>query len=154
MTAFILTWKEDVWPYEELRKLIDTYKRDGVVETIWRVGANRQAKPGHLAFFLKQGDNPRGIFGFGILLDAPSMRSDPSESEPGALRMRATVRLERVTDPKSEPSLIPLRELVGVLPDWQIDQQKSGQAQLPSEAEGWLVERLGLAAQHRRVIAS
>jgi hypothetical protein len=50
MTAFILTWKEDIWPYEELRKLLDTYKRDGAVETIWRVGANRQAKPGHLAF--------------------------------------------------------------------------------------------------------
>lgn len=140
MTAFILTWKEEVWPYAYLRKLVDTFHRDGVAEENWRIFAHKRAKPGHLTFLLKQGDNPRGIFGFGHILDAPTLRPDPTDLGPP--RVRARVRLTRLIDPKIEDFLIPLHELEDVLPKWQINAQASGQAPLSPEAEQWLVQRL------------
>lgn len=140
MTAFILTWKEEVWPYEALRQIIDAYQRDGYADETWRVSAHRVAKPGDLAFLLKQGLDPRGIFGFGYLLDAPALREDPTD--PGQPRMRAKVRFARLSDPKTQPLLIPLSELLDVVPAWQINAQASGQAPLSVEAEAWLRERL------------
>jgi hypothetical protein len=140
MAAFILTWKEDVWPYEALRRVIDVYQRDGVVEEPWRVSANRAAKPGDLAFLLKQGADPRGIFGFGYFLDSPTLREDPADL--GRPRMRAKTRFVRLSDPKTQPLLIPVHELFGRIPDWQITAQASGQAPLSNEAETWLRQRL------------
>ncbi len=140
MTAFILTWKDKVWPYEHLLKLIDRFRQDGVAEDLWRVSAHRRARPGDLVILLKQGDDPRGIFGFGFILDAPTLRSDPSDHGPP--KMRARVRLTRLVDPKIERLLIPLNELEGVLPSWQINAQASGQAPLTPECEKWFVQRL------------
>jgi hypothetical protein len=140
MTAFILTWKEEVWSYEALRQTIDAYQRNGIADENWRVFAHRVAKPGDLAFLFKQGVDPRGIFGFGYLLDAPSLREDPTDSGPP--RMRAKIRFVRLSDPKTQPLLISLGELLDVLPTWQINAQASGQAPLSVEAETWLRQRL------------
>ena len=142
MTAFILTWKEEIWPYENLRSLIEAFQQDGVVESRWRVSAHRLAKPGHLAFLLKQGKNPRGIFGFGHILNAPTLRADPTD--PGLTRMYAQVRFSRLIDPKRDHFLVPLDELKDVLPAGQINAQRSGQAPLSLEAERWLIQRLGI----------
>jgi hypothetical protein len=143
MAAFILTWKEQVWPYPALRAFVHRFERDGFVEELWRMRARKQAKVGDLAFLLKQGANPRGIFGFGRLVDVPTLRDDPSD--PGRLRMRATVRFEQLIDPKIHPFLIPLQELSGVLPEWQINAPASGQAALAPEHENWLIQRLNIA---------
>jgi hypothetical protein len=143
MAAFILTWKEQVWPYQALRAFVDKFERDRVVEDFWQVRAHKQAKVGDLAFLLKQGANPRGIFGFGRLLEVPRLQEDPGE--PGRLRMGARVRFEQLIDPKTHPFLIPLQELYGVLPEWQINAQASGQAALAPQHENWLIQRLNIA---------
>ena len=139
MTAFILTWNEKKWPYNKLRKLIDKYRRDGSLVTSWRVRANRKARPGHLFFMLKQGKDPRGIFGFGELLSDSKWQIDPDEGR----RKLATVRFEHLIDPKAESLLVTLDELQNECPDWPHHNiVASGQIILKPAAEDWLVKQL------------
>ena len=145
MTAFMLTWKPELWPYEQLRSLIDIFESNGQVEAPWRLRAVRQAQAGDRAFLLKQGTKTaRGIFGAGILLDAPSLRSDPSDA--GRLRARANVRFDVLVDPQRQPFLIPIEELEGILEDSYLKAAASGQGKLPAAAEEWIVGRLGLVS--------
>ena len=52
------------------------------------------------------------------------------------------VRFERLIDPKNEPLLLSLGELMDALPEWPHTIRGSGQRRLSQTAEDWLFERL------------
>jgi hypothetical protein len=145
MASFILTWREQVWPYEKLRMFIDDHRRNGSVERPWRL-SSKDAKPGDGTFLFKQGAEPRGIFGYGTLLSTRFKESNVADDD-GKFRWYAVVRFEMLKDPKCEPHLVSLTELRDALPSWPDRIFGSGQFPTSSVIEEWLNNRLRRSAK-------
>src|SRR5271163_248584 len=109
MSAFWMTWKPEGWPLAELRRLVDTFKRDGVAEEPWRIIAHKRARAGDRVFAFKQGREPRGIFGVGTIVGEASLRPELS-TDPAKPRHFVPVRFTEFVDP-TERLLLPVRKL-------------------------------------------
>jgi hypothetical protein len=71
---YLFTWKRGKWwPYENLRKLVDTFRSTGLAVEDWSCAAYRKIQPGDRAYLLKQG-KPPGIFGRGRVASKPYPR--------------------------------------------------------------------------------
>jgi hypothetical protein len=88
----------------------------------------------------KQGDNPRGIFGVGTIIDGPEYRDSPSDKE--GLQHRALIRFEKLLDP-TKGFLLTLEEVEDIVPDSRINAQASG-ISVPEEITPELERRLVL----------
>lgn len=90
--AFLLTWKEGNPPYkfEDFQKI-----------EIWRFRSHKQAKIGDEVYFLKQGKEPRGIFGRGEIIKPPYQIEDTWVVD---------VKINEITDP-SKKLFLALEEL-------------------------------------------
>jgi len=121
MAAFLLTWKESGWPYADLLALVRAFDRDGAAEKPWRLRSHKQAQVGDRVWLLKQGQTPRGIFGVGRIIGAPTSET----TEDGGERWSAMVRFEELVDPKKS-FLIPEAALTDVLKPSQLRAQASG----------------------------
>src|SRR5437868_2241625 len=64
---YLFTWKQDKWPYEKLRALVDAFEAGKQVTEPWRCLAHNMVKQGDSAYVLKQGRGSRGIFGVGTI---------------------------------------------------------------------------------------
>jgi len=71
MKTFLLTWKEDQWPHEKLLGLVNKFKAEGEVEDSWRFKSHKKAEVGDRVFIMKQGKNPRCLFGAGHIKGKP-----------------------------------------------------------------------------------
>ena len=131
MSAFWLTYKPlsasspRGWPAAEMTKLVQLFETDPASATpLWRLASHQTARVGDRVFLFKQGNDPRGIFGFGEVIEPPSAQVDPTDinREP---RPRAKIRLERLVDP-AQTFLLDLQALEGVVPETLITAQASG----------------------------
>jgi putative restriction endonuclease len=143
--AFLLTWKETGWPYENIERMLASFARDGFVEEEWRIQSHRRAKPGDRGWLLKQGPGPRGIFGVGTILERPHRKRTADGKE----RSVARVRFERLTDPRGQ-HLIDEADVRAVLPDTKINAQASGGSLTAEESDA--LEKLLEAADAPQVI--
>jgi hypothetical protein len=130
MAAYWLTFKPwgpsalRGWPIEDLRKLVARFNIDPSATTEWwRIASHQTAQVGDRVYLFKQGDNPRGIFGFGNIIDGPEIRSVPSDHLGPA--PRALVRFERLVDPSRE-FLLGLEEIEDVVPSSLVNANASG----------------------------
>lgn len=128
--GFLLTWKETGWPYDNIRRMLSDYARNGVVEEWWRIQSHRLASPGDRAWLLKQGPGPKGIFGAGVIVDHPHRQ----QIADGSYRWVATVRFSRFVDPRG-PHLIGEDKVREILPASKIRAQASGGSLTPQETE-------------------
>lgn len=99
--AFLLTWKADRWPYENIIRMRKAFLADGYVDEPWRIIAHRQAQPGDRVWLLKQGKGPKGIFGMGSITGRP-FEGDIGR---GKLQWLAGVRFTAFVEPL-EPFLV------------------------------------------------
>ena len=123
MAAYWLTYTLDGWPIENLRDLVKRFERDPINTTEWwRISSHRSAKAGDRVYMFKQGSNPRGIFGYGTIVHGPEEKIAPTDPV-GA--WRAEIRFEALVDP-TERMLLPLGEIINVVPTERINAQSSG----------------------------
>ncbi len=94
---YLFTWKPESWPYENLPKLVDTFRSRGAVEETWRCAAHRRIRVGDRAYLLKQGPPNRGIFGRGTVVGKPvKYRGRPTGENPWSV----PIRFDVLSDPK------------------------------------------------------
>jgi hypothetical protein len=121
MTAFLMTWKETGWPYEELVHLVHAFERQGFVNEPWRIVAHKQTSPGDRVWVLKQGKGRKGIFGAGRITGEPGL----GDAGNGKTQMMVPVQFEALVDPKKQ-FLIDERSVRLILKPEQVRAQASG----------------------------
>ena len=145
MPAYWLTFKPlgptapRGWPVEKMKGLVKRFENDPAGATEWwRIAAHQSARVGDRVYLFKQGDDPRGIFGVGTIVDGPEIISSPSDQE--GQRYRALIRFEKLIDP-AEGFLLRLNEILDVVPPNTVVAQASG-TRLPDEVSVELERRL------------
>lgn len=130
MPAFWLTFKPrspsapQGWPIEELSRLIARFEADPATGTEWwRIASHATARVGDRVYLFKQGDDPRGIFGTGTILDGPDYRATGTDDE--GPRHRALISFERLVDP-TVGFLLPLEAIADIVPGQLINAMASG----------------------------
>jgi putative restriction endonuclease len=154
MPAYWLTFKPlgptapRGWPIENIRDLVERFEADPATATEWwRIAAHQSANVGDRVYLFKQGDDPRGIFGVGTIIDGPEHRGSPSDQE--GVRPRALIRFEKLVDP-TEGFLLRLDEIDDIVPLSNIVANASGisvREEVVSELEKRLAPWLTKATQ-------
>ena len=75
MPSFVITWKPERWPYDEIIKLVRAHTSGMPAKSSWRFRAHRRGALGDRVFLLKQG-TPRGIFGTGTIIELPDQTAE------------------------------------------------------------------------------
>ena len=80
MKSFLFTWSHTShgWPYEELKKLVQRFETDGDTREGWQCKSHKKAQSGDRVFLMKQGEDPRGLFGSGKIVRGPYPGDDNS----------------------------------------------------------------------------
>ncbi len=130
MSAYWLTFKPlgpnapRGWSIENIRDLVRRFESNPATATEWwRIAAHQSAHVGDRVYLFKQGDDPRGIFGVGTIIDGPTFRDSPTDQE--GPRYRALIRFEKLVDP-TEGFLLRLDQIDDILPQENIKAQASG----------------------------
>lgn len=77
MADFLFTWKEGKrLSHEKLKEIVDKFDAGQPVVEGWQCAAHRMIRVGDRAYLLKQGKEPRGIFGVGVV-DGPPEAHTP-----------------------------------------------------------------------------
>jgi putative restriction endonuclease len=145
VTTFCLTFKPHHpkkaplgWPLKDLQNLIARFEVDPTAATEWwRFAAFRKAKLGDRILLFKQGDDPRGIFGTGTIVDGPSHMLTATDKKP---KWRMLVRFDRLVDPTTR-YLIPLKGNEQLFPKTLVDAQASGTT-VPDNIADKILDRL------------
>lgn len=131
MPAFWLTYKPLTknsprgWPREQMDALVRRFEADPLSATpLWRMASTRVARSGDRVFLFKQGENPRGIFGLGELIENPRDQFDPTDIDAG-LTPRARIRLTHLINP-SQGFLLDYESIEDVVPKNLVEAQQSG----------------------------
>jgi hypothetical protein len=106
---------------------------------LWRINAHQTARIGDRIYLFKQGSEPRGIFGLGEIIGAPTLRDDPADIE-GGLKYRAEIRFDHLVDPSAE-FLLDYQAIQDLVPETLIAAQASGNS-VPEEVSAELDARL------------
>ena len=108
MPAYWLTYKPlsasspRGWPESEVSELVLRFKTDPASATpLWRISSHQTARIGDRIYLFKQGNDPRGIFGVGEIIETPRLQTDPDDID-GGPRHRAKIRFNRLVDPSQE----------------------------------------------------
>jgi Domain of unknown function (DUF3883) len=121
MTAFLLTWKESGWPYENIVRMVNEIEANGHVDEPWRIVAHNLAKRGDRVWVLKQGRGPKGVFGVGEITGPPTR----GEAGNGKIQWMAPIRFNAFVDPKQQ-LLIDEKTVSTILRPNQLNAQASG----------------------------
>jgi putative restriction endonuclease len=81
MSDYLFTWKENKWPHEKLRALVDQHAGGETVVEFWRCRSHRQITVGDRAYLFKQGRPPRGIFATGHITGGVIYNPEAEEGE-------------------------------------------------------------------------
>ena len=72
MATYLFAWNPAIWNWPELAADIRKLARRGHLDTGWSCGRHRKIEPGSRAFLVRLGVPPKGIFGSGVTLTAPT----------------------------------------------------------------------------------
>jgi 5-methylcytosine-specific restriction protein A len=106
MATYLLTWKPDRWPWDDLADEAERSRRGIVIEHRWNIGNRTSVQEGARFFLLQQGDKGRGIIGGGNII------SDEVFTEPHFDKLRESkgdkanyveVRFNWLIDPLKHP---------------------------------------------------
>ena len=147
MPAYWLTYKPLTpssprgWPEEAMTDLVKSFEAEpATARPLWRVNSYQTARVGDRVYLFKQGSDPRGVFGVGEIVEAPSLRPDPTDIE-GGLTNRARIRFDKLVDPSRE-FLLGFRSIESFVPEALVNAQASGNS-VPDAVAAELEKQLG-----------
>lgn len=126
MTSFVITWNDASWPYEELLPFLKIQAKGKKAKLNWRFAPVKMGAVGDEVFLLKQGSQPRGIFGSGHIVGEPYRDDDRTAFAP--------ILFDLLVDPFEE-MLIDETAVRGILETSVINHARSG-ISIPEEAAG------------------
>lgn len=121
MAAYLLTWKKDGWPIEEILRMELLFNQLGYVDECWRFKSHKLAKLDDRVWALKQGRGPKGIFGVGKIIDLP--KKDKAGN--GKIQWMVRIRFEVFVNPLKK-LLIDENAVRIVLKESQLNARASG----------------------------
>ena len=117
MATYLLTWNpkkgwewipdpdlaDDEFEINDLAELVDSFNHGEIYKMDWSCGNRKQMDEGDCVWFLRQAEEPRGIFGYGTVL------IPPFEHERW-LAQWVIFRIDSIVNPKSDP-IVPRERL-------------------------------------------
>jgi 5-methylcytosine-specific restriction protein A len=136
MPAFLLTWNPNKWPWEDLPELAARVRRGEEVQQSWSSGGRRSMPLGARVFMLRQGVEPKGVFGSGWVVDVPRLGEhwDIEKRGAGIQELYVTFVLDALLDPAQDGPLDLRSATTGPLSRVNVNVQRSG-TQVADE--GW-----------------
>ncbi len=127
MNYYLLTWN----PNRYRGDWIDTIDEESSIQRTWSVGNRKHISAGDRVFLMRQGEEPRGIMGAGLVTEDGS---HPGPHWPDQLHphrsddaLYACIEFHALVDPKDPADLFASREwLQSTYPDVHWDTQQSG----------------------------
>lgn len=101
MADFLFTWKEGKrLSYEKIKEIVDKFDAGQPVVEGWQCAAHLMIRDGDRAYLLKQGNEPRGIFGVGTVDGSPEERTPAIVGKRKSYAVQ--IRFEMLLDPMRE----------------------------------------------------
>jgi len=97
MSAFLLTWNPDKWPWNDLARELHEFRTTGVLVRRWSCGRSRSLAQGDRVFFLKQRKRGRGLYASGY--EQCSAFFEHSFCSPTKASRYVTVAYDALLDP-------------------------------------------------------
>jgi 5-methylcytosine-specific restriction protein A len=107
MPTYLLTWNPKNWNWKELEKTVQRIRRhpQAEVRDQWSCARSHQIKKGDRLFIMKQGREPRGIFGSGWAT-TDAFKDEPwSDRSQSGFCMYVKLKWDALVDPNAEPIL-------------------------------------------------
>ena len=108
MASYLLAWNPNRWHWENLAEFMDAFKRGEVSTDRWSCGRNKHIATGDHVWLIRLGEDPRGVFGHGIVT-TPSFE-DIHWSDPAKVSQYVEYQLHSIVNPETEP-IIPRSRL-------------------------------------------
>ena len=126
MTAYLLTWNPKRWPPDEVQGIAKVLRRKRTVKGQWSCASSNQIRKGDRLFIMKQGRDPRGIFGSGWATSDAFKAPHWKENSQSKSSMYVKLIWDSMVDPDSQPILSreDLKRRYVNEPNW--DAQSSG----------------------------
>ena len=141
MKTFLFTWSHTShgWPYEELKKLVQRFELDGDTREEWNCKSYKQVKTGDRVFLMKQGDDPRGLFGSGRIVRAPYPDLRKTYKN-GSHPYDVDISFDFLSDPVQRDVLISLPKLNSISKDSGLWHSRFSGKEIPAEVAQKLEE--------------
>jgi 5-methylcytosine-specific restriction protein B len=96
MATYLFAWNPALWAWPELAADRRKLARRGFVDIEWSAGRTRTIEVGSRAFLVRVGAAPKGIFGAGYTLTAPSPRLHwrPEKAAQGTITQYLALRID------------------------------------------------------------
>ena len=103
MNGYLLTFKHDKMPWSDLENKIEHFRSGESVQT-WSSGARKNIPVGAPAYLMRQGPINPGIFGYGIVKEAPQEypHYDAEKREQGKTNLQVAVNFQYFFDPREK----------------------------------------------------
>lgn len=107
MPTYLLTWNPDKWHWADIQECVDKAKREGSFLTRWSCGLSKGIERGDRVFILRQGAEPRGIFGSGHAISGVFEDDHWAEEKvaQGKPARYIRVNFDTLLNPEAEPIL-------------------------------------------------
>lgn len=115
MNYYLVTWNPNRFPWDDLEQVVEKIRQTGAYEGRWSVGNRKRISPGDRVFLLRQGEEPCGIMGSGVVASDGSYPDDywkDQGSHKSSTARYADIEFDRLAEPSSEEALYVTREFL------------------------------------------
>jgi 5-methylcytosine-specific restriction protein A len=128
MPAFLLTWNPNRWTWDDISTLATRVRRGDEVQLSWSSGGRRSIPLGSRVFMLRQGVEPKGIFGSGWVVDLPRPGEhwDKEKRTAGINELYVTFVFDALLEPAKDGPLDLRSVTAGATPRINVNVQRSG----------------------------
>lgn len=107
MPAYLLTWNPKTsYQFADLADRVAKVARDGSIDMRWSCGKRKDLPVGSRVFLLRQGREPRGIYGSGVSKSEPYDDDHWDTLKPGAKALYVEVEVDCLLDADNDPARV------------------------------------------------
>lgn len=106
MTAYLFTWNPKRWFWPDFSEYQRHIREEGFVIEPWRC-ASKRIRVGDRAFLMRLGEEPKGIFGSGVVVREPyaDRHYDPVRADAGDVAWYVDIRFDILRNPQRDDIL-------------------------------------------------
>ena len=108
MATYLLAWNPNRWQWDDLADFVDSFNRGEVSIDRWSCGRNKNIAAGDRVWFIRLGEDPRGIFGYGTVV-TPSYE-DAHWDDPTKTTQYVEYQIDSIVNPETD-QIIPRTRL-------------------------------------------
>lgn len=129
MATFLLAWNPKRWHWNDIAEMSQLVQSGKLITTRWSCGNSKRLQNGDRVFFIKLGQEPKGIFASGYVVQSSyeDLHWDNEKEASGETAIFVKVRFDKLLNPENNNSILP-RQLLDAEPFQEMhwDTQMSG----------------------------